>query len=643
MTSMTNETRAPKEVVKPKKRRFKVPRKVWLPLAVLSAILFFASRGRRAAPPKDVKTAKVTRQLVTRTASATGKIQPFTIVDVKAKASGTVIKMAVEEGSRVKAGQLICLLDRRDTLASFRQAQADVQSAQAALSGARANRDLQRAALGPQIEQARENVSGAQARLASATSALAQQRLTLDAQIEEARAGVASAQARLQSARDEAQAQPQLSLAGVRSARATVASAQAGLRAAQQSARQLETSTLPQSEAQARASLREANSNLDVATKNAARQKTLLDRGFIAANAYDAAQNQQELAQAALDSAQVRLDTLRAEQESQRLDAQSKVQTARAQLAGANASLQQAQASQVQDRLKRSDVQSAVAALRQSQASLQTALANRAQIAQRQADLRAEASNVRAGAAGLRVAQTGVLTTRARQADVSAQEAQLAKALEEARARARSLSQTTVLAPRDGIVLQKYVDTGAIIQSGESGFSGGTSIVQLADTARVYVDAQVDESDIADIKPGQRVQISLDAYPDKAFNGRVRKIFPQAQVDNNVTVVKVQVEVLNSDARLRPNLNATCDFQLSSQNALSVPIDALRDEGKQTFVRVVKDKSKPAGDLANQEKRLVIVGTRGDERASISRGLKEGETIIVPEEAATPGDESPFG
>ncbi len=145
------------------------------------------------------------------------------------------------------------------------------------------------------------------------------------------------------------------------------------------------------------------------------------------------------------------------------------------------------------------------------------------------------------------------------------------------------------------------------------------------------VEAQVDESDIGAIKAGQNVSVTLDAYPDQTFRGRVRKVFPLAQSENNVTFVKVQVEILQSDPRLRPSLNTTCDFELRREsNTLSVPADAVREEGAKTFVTRIKDPQKPAGDRVNQQKIEVKLGTRGDERAQILSGLKEGDTVVLP-------------
>jgi multidrug efflux pump subunit AcrA (membrane-fusion protein) len=176
------------------------------------------------------------------------------------------------------------------------------------------------------------------------------------------------------------------------------------------------------------------------------------------------------------------------------------------------------------------------------------------------------------------------------------------------------------------------VDEGTIIQSGQSGFSGGTSIVQLANVSRVYVDVKVDEADIALIEPEQSVSIALDAYPNSPKVGKVRKIFPEAATETNVTYIHVQVEVdpMDVDERLRPNMNATCDFLVEEKtDTLRVPSEAVKDEEDATVVTVIKDPKKPLWEEANQQKRPVEVGVRGDETTEIVSGVKEGETVVT--------------
>ncbi|RYX83107.1 efflux RND transporter periplasmic adaptor subunit [bacterium] len=682
----------------PKRRRFKRPsNKVLWSLAAVGLIAFLVVRRSRSGGEvhPEVQTAKVTRGDVRQTVSASGKLQAFTTVDVKSRAGGTVLQMAVEEGSRVKAGQLICLIDRQDTTAAYQQALADldsakaslrqaqdsarlqqqttgpaiaqsaegVASAQANLKQARETLALETTTLGPNIQQSQEAVTTARAKLRQAQETLAVQRKTSVTAITQARDGVAAAEAKLQSAQQSAKVQPSLSNAAIAQAQAGVNSAKANLESAQQNLQLLQSATQPQETASVQATVNSAKSDLAIAQLNLKRQKGLLAKGFVAQNVVDTAQNQVVTAQSALETAQSRLDTIKAGQSAQVQQAQAQVESSRGQLAQAQATLNTAQANIVQNDLKNQDVISAQASLRQARAVLTDAITNQRQIAVRIADVtsaqaavrQSEAAlknaqansrqvNVRAATveasqaavrqaeAALKSAQANVLQNNVKDEDVARAQAQLDRAQVTARNALANLNQTRVVSPSDGIVLTKYVDKGTIIQSGQSGFSGGTSIVQLADLSRVYVDAQVDEADIAQIKNGQNVSISLDAYPDSTLSGRVRKVFPQAVLESNVTYVHVQVEINTKDvsARLRPAMNATCEFVTSDQkNVLNVPSDAIKDDGNKSSVTLIKDTQKPLWDEKNQQTQSVTVGVRGDEATEIKSGLTTGQTVIT--------------
>jgi HlyD family secretion protein len=701
----------PSRTAKGKSRRKRFPKKTLGALALLLLVGWLAVRrarsGETARP--EVKTAIVERGDVRATISSTGKLQPFTTVDVKSKAGGTVLRMAVEEGTRVRRGQLICLIDPQDTTAALRQAEADVDAARAALRQAQQNARLQSASIGPQIrqsaesvttararlkqsretlslesstlgpaiEQSTQEVAAARARLQQSQQALALQRRTSEAAIVEARSGIAAAQARLVQAQAQARTQPALTRSAVNQAQASVAASQANVRSAQESLRLLQSATQPQERASAQAQVDEANSNVETAQTNLTRQEALLTRGFVAQNVVETARNQLVTAQSGLRTAQARVDTLQEQQAAQVRDQQARIEQATGALNQARAGLESARTNGVQDSLrqqdvaaaratlqqaqstyssavdnrrqvalKQADVASAQAALRQAQAGLTSTRANSRQINVRAADVESAQAAVRQAQAALQGAQANTITGAVRGEDVARAQAQLARAEVTAQNARTNLQQTRVVAPRDGVVLKKYVDEGTIIQSGQSGAAGGTSIIQLANVSRVYVDVQVDEADIALIEPGQDVSIALDAYPNTPKTGKVRKVFPEAEELQNVTYIHVQVEVdpMDVDERLRPNMNATCDFLVEKkQNALKVPTEAVKDDEDNATVTVIKDPKKPLWEATNQQKRTVEVGVRGDESTEVISGIKLGETVVtqviepVTEEAAPGG------
>lgn len=138
----------------------------------------------------------------------------------------------------------------------------------------------------------------------------------------------------------------------------------------------------------------------------------------------------------------------------------------------------------------------------------------------------------------------------------------------------------------------------------------------------MFVLASVDETDIAQVEVGQQVDITLDAYPDELFEGVVVKIDPQTVVEQNVTTIPVTVEIENPDARLKPGMNATCNFIVDRKdNVLVVPTEAVKDEDGRFTVTVIKN--------GKQTERRVEVGLEGDQYTEILSGLKEGEEVVT--------------
>ena len=136
----------------PKKRS-----RAWILLALLpvcATAVFFSMRALSRTPPKidPEKLVKVERIDLARSVVATGKIEPTTKVEIKSKASGIILKLAVNVGDRVHQGQVICELDQNDLLPKVRQAQAALDMAEAALKSTQAEYERAKVdAAGPDI------------------------------------------------------------------------------------------------------------------------------------------------------------------------------------------------------------------------------------------------------------------------------------------------------------------------------------------------------------------------------------------------------------------------------------------------------------------------------------------------------------
>ena len=144
---------------------------------------------------------------------------------------------------------------------------------------------------------------------------------------------------------------------------------------------------------------------------------------------------------------------------------------------------------------------------------------------------------------------------------------------------------TTVIAPMSGTVTRLNVEEGEIVTSGRSAFSQGAAILTVADLARMVVKTRINEVDIAKIALGQKVEIRVDAYRDKAFEGRVSEIAPSAfapgqvgqQGDGTITF-EVMIEVIGSPSELLPGMSADVDIiVMEDDNVLQLPIDSVID------------------------------------------------------------------
>lgn len=430
------------------------------------------------------------------------------------------------------------------------------------------------------FEQSKADLAAAVSKVNQAREQLAMQRSQTDAQIESARQALASAKAKLLQAQEQAQVQPKLTSAAIAQARSNLASARASLKQAQ-------VATVPQQLASAQAAYDQAKASYEAAQKDYARQNELLSKGFVSKSQVDASEEKFGVAKAQLDSAKRKLDTVKDETDQTLRTAQAKVDQAQAEFDNASAN-------SVQDKIKRQELTAAQAAVRQAEASLQSALAEARQNKIREGDIIQANAQVERSQAAVTNSQT-------------------------------ELGYTTIVAPRAGIVTKKYVEEGSIVTGGRSSFSGsgsGVGIVDIADTSRMFALVSVDETDIAQIEVGQDVDVTIEAYPDELFTGKVTKVAPQSVTEQNVTTIPVTVEIELPDARLKPGMNVSCDFITGrAEDVIAVPSEAVEEgEGSSTVKVMVGGK---------QVTRKVKTGLVGGEYTEIKSGLKVGEKVVT--------------
>ena len=212
--------------------------------------------------------------------------------------------------------------------------------------------------------------------------------------------------------------------------------------------------------------------------------------------------------------------------------------------------------------------------------------------------------------------------------DVKKHEIDLAKvevqrmkiALAEAKER---LDETEIFAPISGVLIEKLVEQGQIISSGISNVSGGTTLANLADLSRLFIIADIDETDIGSVQIGQLVKITADAYPGKIFSGKVQRISPRGQVENSITIFKVKVEVKGKGKGvLKPMMTANVDIISEElKDVLYLPREALREEKNKKYAAI----------LVNNEPKEVLVttGVRNPIHVQVLSGLDAGQQVLI--------------
>ena len=197
-------------------------------------------------------------------------------------------------------------------------------------------------------------------------------------------------------------------------------------------------------------------------------------------------------------------------------------------------------------------------------------------------------------------------------------------ALEEA---LEDLSKTVITSPVSGEVMRVYKEEGEMTVVGTIN-TPGSVIMVVADLSEMQVAARVDESEIVSVKPGQRVRIKVDAYPDHEFMGEVLRIagIPQSQLGQEGVSYPVVVGIENPDKSLLPGMSASCEIEVAVRDsALAVPLPGVGKKKVEGEMRDVVFRVK--GGIA--ELTPVELGITGEKVVEVVSGLSEGDTVIV--------------
>ena len=487
--------------------------------------------------------------------SESGTLEPVIKVDVKSRVAGRLSRFYVKPGDVVAAGQLIATVDPKEVAREVAGIAAQVRSARAGLEQTKENESLIARQVALAVDRAKIGVQTAESQVA-------------DAEVSKSDAAVNLRDAIL------------------------------GVETAEKRYAQTAAPTRPQELAQAVASLKRAEDQLDDQKRQVDRRKTLLAKGFISQQDVDTAETQVRLQESDIQSARQRVALLKEGPRKEDID------TAKLAVDAAKIRVEQANI-----RLKQADI-------KVSQAKI----------------------NLRTSKVELQNQENNLGTVALRKRDIERSRADVAQIENRFAQQSVQLTETRIVAPMAGEVTGKYLEEGELVASATAGFAQGAAIVTIANLKQMQVRTNVNEVDVVKVKVGQPVEIRVDGVRNVTFHGVVASKAPASLTSsqagatntsasassNQVVRFEVKVRVTDGDARLRPGMTASVDILLDRKTKVTkIPTEAIRPDDSVMIMTGTKEKPVLTP-------RKVTLGLRSDSATEVINGLKPGEKVEVP-------------
>ena len=442
------------------------------------------------------------------------------------------------------------------------------------------------------VDMAQANLDSAQARLAQAETNIQLQEEQTEVQIEQAQESVTEAETQLARFQEEIKLDKETNARLVREAENDLAMAKLNLVKAQ----------TPRAESvkRAEAGVRQAKANLVLAQQEYDRCKVLGEAEYISRSEVESVKAKLDTAQAQYEST---LEQLKLAQEPSSAE---EIELEKLNITKAELALEAAKQGVDQEKLWEKDLVLYGSRLRDARSALKLAQADEAQVSLKEKELDAAKASVKSAEVSLDYSQD-------------------------------KLDDTVIKAPISGTILQKDVEEGQVITSSMSsqGASSGTLLVTMADLNNVYVKTDVDETDIGLVEPGQDVVITVDAFPDKTFDGMVLKIAPQGMAIQNVTTFEVTTEIKNPSKILKPGMNASVEINaVNKRDILVLDSAAIIDrDGRKLAI--------PVTDGQPAKPNPIETGAVGWDTTEITSGLEESQEVLIPDTSGNSGGEMP--
>lgn len=241
------------------------------------------------------------------------------------------------------------------------------------------------------------------------------------------------------------------------------------------------------------------------------------------------------------------------------------------------------------------------------------------------------------------------------QTQISSSSAQIRQADAQLSSTRLDLSRTRIIAPTSGVIINKLVEPGTTVAAN---FQTPNLFEIAADITKMQVEASVDEADIGQVKPGQKVNFTVDSYPGDIFVATVRQVRQAPIETQNVVSYLVIIDVDNLEGKLLPGMTANVEIITGTKsNVLRIPSPALRFRPRTADLPQQKENAddtkqngdkKPGGgksppkvyvvtiDPYKPKARKIAVGVESDDYTEILSGLKPGEKILLRSKSLLP-------
>jgi RND family efflux transporter MFP subunit len=196
-------------------------------------------------------------------------------------------------------------------------------------------------------------------------------------------------------------------------------------------------------------------------------------------------------------------------------------------------------------------------------------------------------------------------------------QAKLEKSRSDLAAAEIDLSYAVIRAPISGTVASVSTQEGETVAAS---FAAPTFVTIIEDNALELV-AMVDETDIANVRAGDTVNFTVEAYPSREMAAVVKRIDPVATIISGVVNYPVMAAIQKDGRLLKPDMTANITIKTAERKAMAVPNSAIQQAGEERFVYLIRD-GKP-------EKRIVTIGTRDAGFTEIKKGLSASDQVVI--------------